>query len=45
MTRAIDDSAQWPQAYAELWDTLHAAPGEPWADNPEVVAIEFGRAK
>jgi len=28
-------------AFGNLWDQLHTKPGETWADNPMVVAIQF----
>ena len=28
-------------SFRSLWDTLHTKPGETWADNPRVVAIQF----
>lgn len=28
-------------AFQELWDSLHTKPGETWADDPMVVALEF----
>lgn len=28
-------------AFRELWDSLHATPGERWSDNPDVVALTF----
>lgn len=27
--------------FADLWNSLHAKPGERWADNPEIVALTF----
>lgn len=30
--------------FAELWDSLHRAPGTRWDDDPEVVAVTFERA-
>lgn len=30
------------QAFARLWDSLHDADGERWADNPGVVVLRFG---
>jgi hypothetical protein len=28
-------------AFFDLWETLHAKPGEGWSDNPEVVRVAF----
>ena len=29
------------ESYATLWNSLHAAEGERWQDNPEIVALTF----
>jgi hypothetical protein len=29
------------EAFSNLWDSLHTKPGETWADDPRVVAIQF----
>jgi hypothetical protein len=28
-------------AYASLWNSLHARPGDQWTDNPEIIALSF----
>jgi hypothetical protein len=33
-----DAARDW---FMDLWDTLHTKPGETWADNPMVVALQF----
>ena len=33
----------WRSLFRDLWDSLHSNPGERWADNPDVIAIEFTR--
>ena len=33
-----DAARDW---FMDLWDSLHTKPGETWADNPRVMAIQF----
>lgn len=41
-SQTIDCDTPDPRdSFRALWDSLHTKPGETWADNPMVVALEF----